>query len=82
MNMLERVIDDETYNQRNFSYLVKEELFHEKPYCAISGQRILVIEDAEVDHIIPYAKGGQTQKQNAQLVLRYFNRSKQDKLGD
>jgi len=80
MNMLERVIDDETYNQRNFSYLVKEELFHEKPYCAISGQRILVIEDAEVDHIIPYAKGGQTQKQNAQLVLRYFNRSKQDKL--
>ncbi len=79
MEMLDGIIGDKTYNQRNFPYSIKEELFNEKPYCAISNQRILKIEDAEVDHIIPYSKGGKTEKANAQLVLRYFNRAKGNK---
>jgi len=37
---------------------------------------LLAIEDAEVDHINPYSKGGKTTIDNAQLVLRYFNRAK------
>ena len=78
--MLERVIGDKMYSERNFSFSVKEELFNTNPYCAISGQKILAIEDSEVDHIIPYSKGGKTEKSNAQLVLRYFNRAKKDKL--
>lgn len=80
MDMLERVIGDNSYSQRNFSLSVKEDLFKENPYCAISGQKILSIEDSEVDHIIPYSKGGKTEKSNAQLVLRYFNRAKKDKI--
>jgi hypothetical protein len=80
MDMLERVIGDNSYSQRNFSLFVKEDLFKENPYCAISGQKILSIEDSEVDHIIPYSKGGKTEKSNAQLVLRYFNRAKNDKM--
>jgi 5-methylcytosine-specific restriction endonuclease McrA len=36
----------------------------------------LAIEDAEVDHILPYSKGGKTEIENAQLVLRFFNRAK------
>ncbi len=80
MDMLERVIGDKMYSERNFSFSVKEELFNTNPYCAISGQKILAIEDSEVDHIIPYSKGGKTEKSNAQLVLRYFNRAKKDKL--
>lgn len=77
--MLENVIGDNTYSQRNFSYAIKEELFNTNPTCAISGQRILAIEDAEVDHIIPYSLGGKTEKANAQLVLRYFNRAKNNR---
>ena len=80
MDMLERVIGDNSYSQRNFSLSVKEELFKENPFCAISGQKILAIEDSEVDHVIPYSKGGKTEKSNAQLVLRYFNRAKKDKI--
>jgi hypothetical protein len=79
MDMLESIIGDKSYTQRNFPYSIKEELFNENPYCAISGQRILSIEDSEVDHILPYSKGGKTEKSNAQLVLRYFNRAKGNK---
>ncbi|MGK4568129.1 HNH endonuclease family protein [Flavobacterium sp. 3HN19-14] len=80
MDMLEKVIGDKSYQQRTFSFSIKEELFKQNPYCAISKQKILAIEDAEVDHIIPYSKGGKTEKENAQLVLRYFNRAKKDKM--
>jgi len=80
MDMLERVIGDSHYNQRNFPFAIKQELYDENPYCAISKQKILAIEDAEVDHIYPYSKGGLTERANAQLVLRYFNRAKKDKI--
>jgi hypothetical protein len=80
MDMLESIIGDPSYAQRNFPFSVKQDLFNEKPYCAISGQQILAIEDSEVDHIIPYSKGGKTEINNAQLVLRYFNRAKKDKM--
>ena len=53
-----------------------KELFDKNPVCSISGQRILSIDDCEVDHILPYSKGGKTDLSNAQLVLRYFNRAK------
>lgn len=82
MDMLDRIIGDPQYSQRTFSYSVKEQLFKNSPYCAISGQKILAIEDSEVDHIIPYSKGGKTEILNAQLVLRYFNRAKSDKMAD
>lgn len=80
MDMLETIIGDPSYSQRNFSFSVKQELFNANPFCAISGQKILAIEDSEVDHIIPYSKGGKTEINNAQLVLRYFNRAKKDKI--
>jgi hypothetical protein len=80
MDMLETIIGDPSYSQRNFSLSVKQELFNANPFCAISGQKILAIEDSEVDHVIPYSKGGKTEINNAQLVLRYFNRAKKDKI--
>lgn len=79
LEKLEEIIGNvESYSQRNFSYEIKDKLFRENPTCAISGQRVLAIEDAEVDHILPYSKGGKTDIENAQLVLRYFNRAKKD----
>ena len=82
MDMLESIIGDPKYSQRTFPFSVKEELFKNNPYCAISKQKILAIEDSEVDHIVPYSKGGKTEISNAQLVLRYFNRAKSDKMAD
>lgn len=80
--MLDRIIGDRSYKERMFPFSLKEELFNENPYCAISGQRILSIEDAEVDHILPFSKGGKTVKENAQLVLRYFNRAKGNRISN
>ena len=73
---LDEIIGNNGYEQRTFSYQTKKELFEKNPVCAISGQRILAIEDSEVDHIVPFSKGGKTEMDNAQLVLRYFNRAK------
>lgn len=79
LDKLNEILGDENYQQRTFSYEIKKQLFDKNPICAISGQTILAIEDAEVDHIIPYSKGGKTELENAQLVLRYFNRTKGNK---
>ena len=75
---MDEIIGDSSYQQRTFPFSVKQELFNKSPLCAISNQRILTIEDSEVDHIIPFSKGGKTKIDNAQLVLRYFNRAKQN----
>lgn len=37
---------------------------------------ILSIDDCEIDHIIPYDRGGPTEIENAQLLHRWCNRSK------
>jgi len=79
MDLLDSIIGDSRYSERTFPLALKEKFFRENPVCAISGQKILAIEDAELDHIIPYSKGGPTKPENAQLVLRYFNRQKKDK---
>lgn len=76
LEKLEEIIGDVNYQSRTFSFQTKKELFDKNPVCSISGQRILSIDDCEVDHIVPYSKGGKTDLPNAQLVLRYFNRAK------
>lgn len=76
LEKLEEIIGDNSYQKRTFPFSVKQELFNRNPFCAISKQRILAIEDAEVDHILPYSKGGKTEIENAQIVLRFFNRAK------
>lgn len=74
MDMLDNIIEKPTV--RIFPFSIKKQLFDKSPICAMSGQTILKIEDAEVDHILPYSKGGKTDISNAQLVFRYFNRAK------
>ena len=44
--------------------------------CAICNQKILKFTDCEVDHIIPYSKGGTTTVENAQLVHSTCNKMK------
>jgi 5-methylcytosine-specific restriction endonuclease McrA len=64
---------------RIFPHTVKKQLFNEDPTCKLCGNRIMAIEDSEVDHIVPYSKNGPTTLDNAQLAHRYCNRRKSDK---
>ena len=81
MNLLDRITKDdvELDKKRTFDFDIKAQLYYEGCKCAYCGNAILSIEDCEVDHIIPYDKGGKTSVENAQLLHRHCNRSKQDK---
>ena len=79
INILTRCIDQREINEpRCFDESVRRELFKRNPRCAICGNRIIKIEDSEVDHIIPFSKGGTTTLENAQLTHRTCNRVKRD----
>ena len=61
---------------RNFSRSIKEDLWEKSNVCAICGQEISCIEDAEVDHVESYSSGGRTTLDNAQLAHMVCNRKK------
>lgn len=48
----------------------------ENHVCAICGNQILNIEDAEADHITPFSKGGHTTADNMQLTHSICNKTK------
>lgn len=62
--------------KRLFTYDDKELLWHDNYICSYCGQQILSIDDAEVDHVKPFSKGGKTEISNAQLLHRHCNREK------
>ena len=72
-------VENTQKGKRLFSYELKQELFENSPKCALCNQTIRTIDDAEVDHIKPHSKGGDTTPLNAQLAHRYCNRSKGNK---
>lgn len=80
MNAIQEILDAPEDNPRCFPRKIKEALYEESQICKLCGQRIFNIEDSEVDHIIPYDKGGKTVRENAQLVHRYCNRHKSDNI--
>jgi hypothetical protein len=65
---------------RCFTRDLKKQMFEANSTCAICGQAISEIDDAAVDHIEQYWRGGQTIPENARLTHRYCNmaRSKKD----
>lgn len=48
--------------------------------CALCGKLIEDYSDCEIDHIVPYSRGGKTVPENAQLTHRQCNRSKGSKI--
>lgn len=76
LDALEDIIGSPTSDNRAFSFEVKKRLFNEDSTCKLCGQQILTIDDAEVDHILPYSKGGKTEITNAQITHRFCNRKK------
>lgn len=75
---LDDIIGKPEDTQRTFNYETKRNLYNQDPTCKICNQQIMMIEDSEVDHIIPYSKGGKTVIENAQITHRFCNRSKSD----
>ena len=73
---LENIVGAPQDEPRVFSFQLKKELFETDSTCNICNQNINTIDDAEVDHIEPYSKGGKTIKENAQLTHRFCNRQK------
>lgn len=67
---------DTTLVVRCFSDNNKQMLWYEHYICPYFGQEILAYDDAEVDHIFAYSKGGDTALENAQLLHRHCNRGK------
>lgn len=61
---------------RFFADNVKKQLFYKGCKCSYCGNEILSINDCEIDHVVPFSKGGSTDIQNAQLLHRYCNQRK------
>ena len=61
---------------RFFTDNVKKQLFYKGCKCGYCGNEILNINDCEIDHVIPFSKGGSTDIKNAQLLHRYCNQIK------
>lgn len=62
--------------RRAFSSDIRQQLFHEGYVCSYCGNIILSIDDAEIDHTLPFSLGGETDISNAQLLHRHCNREK------
>lgn len=71
-NKLETIITQKS-DARFFPYSVKEKLYKEDPTCKLCNQHIACIDDAHVDHILPYSKSGETTIDNAQITHRWCN---------
>lgn len=78
IHSLKEVLGTPTKIKRNFTLSLKEQLFKANPTCALPScnQRIHTVDDAEVDHIEFYWRGGKTIPSNARLVHRYCNRAR------
>ena len=82
-DIINRCIDQHTIDEpRYFDEGIRQELFSRNSVCAICGNQILSIDDCEVDHILPFSRGGSTTIENAQLTHRTCNRVKSDSVID
>jgi len=76
LSTLKEIVGTPRTEPRTFSLEFKEQLWKSNPTCALCGQRIHLIDDAEIDHIKQYWRGGKTIPSNARLTHRYCNRSR------
>ena len=76
---LKAILVDDFYEPRCFSLQIKNKLFNNNQTCAICNQRIHSIDDAAVDHIKQYWRGGRTIPENARLTHRFCNWSRSRK---
>ena len=73
LDALEKIVGMPKTEPRSFSWELKKQLYEQNPVCAICGNKIMLIDDAAIDHIEHYWRGGKTIPSNARLVHRYCN---------
>ena len=73
LNALEKIVGAPKTEPRTFSWELKKQLYEQNPVCAICGNKIMTIDDAVIDHIEHYWRGGKTIPSNARLTHRYCN---------
>lgn len=78
---LRQIMITATPNDRTrlFSRSLKEEMFKQDNTCRLCGQKIVLINDAALDHDKHYWRGGQTVPENARLVHRICNLQRPNK---
>ena len=74
--MIQPLLDNVVTEPRFFSFQIRKKMYDDSPICAICKNQIHSLEDATVDHIIPYSKNGKTAVNNGQLSHRSCNASK------
>ena len=85
VKMLQKIVlkhARELDTKRFFDEEVKQRLWRRsrfKHFCQICGRGIRGYQDAVVDHIEPWAKGGKKEESNAQLAHRACNQRKVDR---
>ncbi len=70
---LDEVVGVPESHPRLFPPELKRQMFEANPICGICRQTIQIIDDAHVDHVEQWHKGGQTVPENARLTHRYCN---------
>ena len=73
---LQNIIGSVRREPRCFTLQLKRSLFDADPTCQICSQCIQDLDDAEVDHVEHYWRGGKTIPENARLAHRYCNRAR------
>lgn len=73
---VEGLVNVPANERRQFSRQLKMNLFDNNTACAICNQQIHSLDDAEVDHVMHYWRGGATVPANARLAHRFCNRQR------
>jgi len=76
IDSLQAIVGIPQTEPRAFTLKFKEQLYRNDSTCQICGNKIHSLDDAEVDHIDFYWRGGKTIPSNARLVHRYCNRAR------
>jgi hypothetical protein len=73
---LQEIVGLPKTENRLFSQEFKKKLFDQNPTCTLCGNAIMLLEDATIDHIDQYWRGGKTIEANARLTHAYCNLSR------
>jgi 5-methylcytosine-specific restriction endonuclease McrA len=86
VNYLEGIMDKYAIkldSKRYFEESLRKEFWGSKPHnCGICKRQIKEYRDAVLDHIVPWAKGGRTERTNAQLAHKKCNKIKSDEAAE
>ena len=78
-NIISSILGEGALNEeaREFDPALKLPLAEKQQYiCPLCGNKIVSIDECEIDHIVPFSLGGKTTFENAQLVHKICNRHK------